>query len=320
MNILITNDDGIEAAGLQNLVRALHEKAGATIYICAPDGQRSATAHGITMNRPITVEEVPIEDVEVAYQISGLPADCIKLGLIFLARKGISIDMVFSGINHGGNLGTDTLYSGTVSAALEGSLNGVPSVSVSVDSHQATHFEYICELAVNAAKAIEKQIAEGTADPRIVLNINTPDLPKEEIKGLKYTVLGPREYDEIFVPAHMDSEEARLKRDAARAASSRKADSRKESGSEADSRKESGRKAGSSEAEAAPMEAAQEGLRLEDLIPGAFRYSGTPVYYDNLPANLDVVANQDGYASITPIHTDLTAYDMVEKIQQWNLG
>ncbi|MBQ9014970.1 MAG: 5'/3'-nucleotidase SurE [Firmicutes bacterium] len=295
MNILITNDDGIEARGLQELVRALHDEAGAEIYVCAPDGQRSATGHGITMNRPIRVEEVRVPKVKLAYQTSGLPADCVKIAREFLGRKGIHIDMVFSGINHGGNLGTDTLYSGTVSAALEGSLCGIPSAAVSVDSHQAEHFEYICELAVNAAKAVEAQIEAGTADPRTVLNINTPNLPKDEIKGLRYTILGPREYDEIFVPAHMDSEEERLKRDAARAAGGR-------------------------EEGAASPEVIEAVRQMEVSIPGEFRYSGTPVHYPDLSEEYDVVANQDGYASITPIHTDLTHYDRLEAIRSWNLG
>lgn len=295
MNILITNDDGIEAMGLQRLVQALHDELKATIYVCAPDGQRSAAGHGITMNKPITVEEVEIENVELAYQTSGLPADCVKVAMEFLRRRGVRIDMVFSGINHGGNLGTDTLYSGTVSAAIEGRLCGVPSVAVSVDSHQATHFDYVCELAVNAARSIGRQIDQGTVDHRIVLNINTPDLPKEEIKGLRYTILGPREYEEIFVPEHMDAEEERLKREAARAAG--------------------GREAGAASAEV--IEAVRA---MEVEIPGSFRYSGTPVFYEDLPENMDVVANQQGYASITPIQADLTAHDMVEAIKGWGLG
>lgn len=295
MNILIANDDGMNATGLRRLVQALHDDAGADIYICAPDGQRSATGHGITMNKPITVREVQVPEAKIAWETSGLPADCVKVAMEFLRRQDIHIDMVFSGINHGGNLGTDTLYSGTVSAALEGSLCGVPSAAVSVDSHQAEHFELACELAVNAAKAIEAQIAEGTADHRIILNINTPNLPKSEIKGLRYTRLGPREYDEIFVPAHMDSEVERQKRDAARAAGGR-------------------------EAGAASPDVIEAVRSMEVKLPGEFRYSGTPVEYPDLPADYDVVANQDGYASITPIHTDLTCFHMIDQIRGWGLA
>ncbi len=295
MNILITNDDGAEAAGLKALVKALHEETDAAIYICVPNGQRSATGHGITMNKPITVEEAELDHAEIAWQISGLPADCVKIAREFLRREGVEIDMVFSGINHGGNLGTDTLYSGTVSAALEGSLCGFPSAAVSVESHQAEHFDYACELAVNAAKAVQAQIKAGTVRTDIVLNINTPNLPKEQIKGLRYTTLGPREYDEIFVPAHMDSEEERLKRDAARAAGGR-------------------------EAGAVDPYVVEAVRKMEVKVPGSFRYSGTPVHYENLPETLDVIAHQDGYATITPIMTDLTAYSMIKEIKNWQLG
>ena len=295
MNILISNDDGVNARGLRELIRALHEEAGAKIYVCVPDGQRSASGHGITMNKPITVAEANLEHVELAYMTSGLPADCVKVGMEFLRRAGIHIDVVYSGINHGGNLGTDTLYSGTVSAAVEGSLCGKPSVAVSVDSHQAEHFDYACQLAVNAAKALEKQIESGTADHRVVLNINTPNKPREEIKGLRYTKLGPREYEEIFVPEHVDSDEALARREAARAAADR----------------------------AAFAVSAEEAELLgidEVKLPGSFRYSGTPVVYHDLPEDLDVVAHQQGYATITPIHSDLTHYGMVEEIKGWNLG
>ena len=124
MNILVANDDGIRAIGIQKLVRALSQKAN--IFVCAPEGQRSASGHGITVSQPITVEEMKVECAEIAFGISGTPADCIKLGMQLMKDRGVNIDMVYSGINLGGNLGTDTLYSGTVSAAVEGNLCGVP--------------------------------------------------------------------------------------------------------------------------------------------------------------------------------------------------
>ena len=111
----------------------------------------------------------------------------MKIGTKILKEQNIRIDMVFSGINLGGNLGTDTLYSGTVSAAVEGSLCGIPSVAVSVNSHEAKHFELACDLALGVCK---NGFAKMNA--KTVLNINTPDLPKEEIKGVKYTRLGAR--------------------------------------------------------------------------------------------------------------------------------
>lgn len=253
MNILVSNDDGIGARGIKELVKALSREA--SVYVCAPDGQRSASGHGITVSTYITVNEEEFEGAEYALSTSGTPADCVKLGMKILENKGIDIDMVFSGINHGGNMGTDVLYSGTVAAAIEGSVCGVPSVAVSVDSHGATHFEYAAHLAVEVLKK-----SQGRLSPDIVLNINTPDLPTEEIKGLRFTTLGKREYKEFFAPEKMEN----------------------------------------------------------GMI--GYRYSGEPVVYEGLPGTLDVIAMQDGYASITPIHRDLTAYDMVDEIKTWRIG
>ena len=252
MNILVSNVDGINAQGIKELVKSL--SAEASVYVCAPDGQRSASGHGITVSKHISVREVCFENAEYALSTSGTPADCVKLGMKILADKGIKIDMVFSGINHGGNLGTDTLYSGTVSAALEGNICGVPAVAVSVNSHNAEHFEYACYLAVEVLKK-----TEGTLSPDIVLNINTPNLPEDEIKGLKYTTLGKREYKEFFAPVDLGDGTA------------------------------------------------------------AYKYNGEPVVYEGLPDTIDVIAMQEGYASITPIHRDLTAYEMVDEIKKWRI-
>lgn len=252
MNILVSNDDGIQARGIKELVKALSQVA--KVYVCAPESQRSASGHGITVSKPIFIEEAEFEHAEYALRTSGTPADCVKIGMRVLEQKGIKIDMVFSGINHGGNLGTDTLYSGTVSAAVEGTLLGVPSVAVSVNSHEAEHFEYACELAVEAVRK-----AYGKMSAKTVLNINTPNLPKEEIKGLRFTTLGPREYKEVFVP-----------------------------------------------------------VEAEDGRTG-YMYTGDPVVYDNLPETVDVIADQDGYASITPLHSDLTDYKLTEEISDWRI-
>lgn len=253
MNILVSNDDGIRARGLMELVKALSGEA--SVYVCAPDGQRSASGHGITVSTYITVKEEQVEGAEYALSTSGTPADCVKLGIKILSEKGIKIDMLFSGINHGGNLGTDVLYSGTVAAAMEGSICGVPSVAVSVDSHDATHFQYATRLAV---EAVRKGYGRFSSD--VVLNINTPDLPEDEIKGIRVTTLGKREYKEFFAPVDMG-----------------------------------------------------DGSK-------GYRYNGEPVVYEGLPDTIDVIAIQDGYASITPIHRDLTSYEMVDEIKKWRIG
>ena len=111
MNILLANDDGIDARGIHELADAL--KGLGDLYISAPDSQRSASGHGITVSQPITVTETTFPGATGAFRMSGTPADCVKLGVKLLQKEGIKIDMVFSGINHGGNLGTDTLYAGT---------------------------------------------------------------------------------------------------------------------------------------------------------------------------------------------------------------
>jgi len=253
MNILLANDDGIGSQGIRALADALLA-AGADIYVCAPDGQRSASGHSITVSEDIIAEETEFEGAKFAMKLSGTPADCVKLGMMVLREKGVKIDMLYSGINHGGNLGTDTLYSGTVSAAIEGSICGVPSVAVSVNSHKAAHFEYACHLAV---EVMEK--TQGRISPDTVININTPDMPPESIKGLKYATLGKREYKEFFAP-----------------------------------------------------------VELEDGRKG-YRYNGDPVIYEGLPSSIDVIAMQEGYATITPLHRDLTDYDAIEEVKKWRI-
>ena len=252
LNILIANDDGITAAGIRALADALSEKAN--IYICAPDSQRSAAGHGITMKKPVYAEEVEFEGAEKAYAISGTPADCVKLGLKLLAKDGIKIDMVYSGINMGSNVGTDIIYSGTVAAAVEGAINKIPSVAVSVDSHEAVHFDLACELAVNVLEN-----AYDEMDPSVIININTPDLPKDEIKGVKFTKMGIREYYERF------------------------------------------------------DETIDENGKVQ------YWYGGDRVMYDGAHTDIDVIANQENYASISPIHFDLTAYNYLDKIKDWGI-
>lgn len=190
-NILITNDDGIHADGIKHLIGALSEVAD--VYVCAPDRERSASGHSITVRNPVVMEHMELSDAKVGMVFSGTPADCVKMGIRFLRMRGVDIDMVFSGINHGGNLGTDTLYSGTVSAALEGVLCGVPGVAVSVDSHRPKHFDMACRLAVHMFDKVREGIPSG-----IALSVNVPNLPAEEVKGLKYARLGRREYVEEF--------------------------------------------------------------------------------------------------------------------------
>ena len=190
-NVVVSNDDGIESEGIRQLIKALSQVAD--VYVCAPEGERSASSHSITVRNPIVMEEVDMPFAKGAMRFSGTPADCVKMGLRFLREKDIHIDMVFSGINHGGNLGTDTLYSGTVAAAMEGVLCGIPGVAVSVDSHRPSYFDTACRLALELFEKVKEGIPDG-----IVLSLNVPNLPADEIKGLRCARLGMRQYIEQF--------------------------------------------------------------------------------------------------------------------------
>src|ERR1700681_1922254 len=132
-NVLLTNDDGIEAEGLQVMRRALLEVPGVRLAVIAPDGNRSAMARSITTRRPLWVAEVPFSDGTVGYATDGTPVDCVRLASLGLVED-FDADLVVSGINHGANLGDDITYSGTVAAALEGIVLGIPAIAVSQQS------------------------------------------------------------------------------------------------------------------------------------------------------------------------------------------
>lgn len=139
MNILITNDDGIYADGILELAKTISDIAN--VYIVAPHTQRSATGHAITIHDPIMIKEENISDKITSYSISGTPADCVKVGIESIL-KDIEIDLVLSGINNGPNLGTDVIYSGTVSAAIEGLIQKKPSIAISYDGFDVSSNNY----------------------------------------------------------------------------------------------------------------------------------------------------------------------------------
>src|SRR6202171_4335855 len=133
LNVLLTNDDGIEADGLQAMRRALLELDGVRLAVIAPDGNRSAMARSITTRRPLWVEEIEFADGTVGYATDGTPVDCVRLARLGLV-EGFEAELVVSGINHGSNLGDDITYSGTVAAALEAIVLGLPGIAVSQQS------------------------------------------------------------------------------------------------------------------------------------------------------------------------------------------
>jgi 5'-nucleotidase len=192
MNILISNDDGIFALGIRALANACAE-AGHQVTIVCPDRERSATGHGLTLQDPIRTELVPnlFHPSITAWACSGTPADCVKLALgALLDRKP---DVVLSGINHGPNLGTDVLYSGTVSAAMEGLLEDIPSFAFSLAKFGHLDFSAAAEFAV---QAVAQLIAQPPARP-MLLNVNIP-APDGPIAGVQLTKLGFRRYHDLF--------------------------------------------------------------------------------------------------------------------------
>ena len=193
MNILVINDDGFESAGIHALAAALSEIGD--VYVCAPMTQSSGASQSLTIHGVIRVYEKEFPGVCGGLVVEGTPADCTKMGIQYFGAKGVTFDLLYSGVNKGSNLGKDTLYSGTVGAAMEGALYNIRSVAVSVDSHDAEDFSTACEVAVDVADFVLRETTPDT-----VLNINVPYLPKEEIKGIRTTRLGERYYDDVFEP------------------------------------------------------------------------------------------------------------------------
>jgi len=266
-NILVVNDDGIDALGVHKLAEALSEVGD--VFVCSPHEQQSATGHGITIGKIVFFEDVPFPEAKQAVSMEGTPADCVKMGLELYRGRGIEIDMVFSGFNHGMNLGTDTLYSGTVSGAMEGAINGLPAAAMSISSNLSYHrtpgnFDAAMKLAVKIAECeiFSRKTAENPKEldihfmheEHVVLNVNIPDLPAGEIKGVKVCPLSYRAYSEWF-----------------------------------DERTDEGRT--------------------------GYHYGGVPKIIGEADADeSDIIANGLGYATITPLHFDLTSR---EKIETW---
>ncbi len=199
LNVLLTNDDGIEADGLQAMRTALAAVDGVRLAVIAPDGNRSAMARSITTRRPLWVEEVPFADGTVGYATDGTPVDCVRLASLGLV-EGFKTDLVVSGINHGANLGDDITYSGTVAAALEGVVLGLPAIAVSQQSGaRALDYRFDGGFGFDVAAAFVARLVERIEDvplpARTLLNIN---VPAGEPDGVEVTSLGKRIYrDEL---------------------------------------------------------------------------------------------------------------------------
>lgn len=193
MRILVTNDDGIFAEGIYKLAK--HMQSNGEVVVVAPDSERSASGHAITMHSPLTVKKVNFFNTEIeAYSVNGTPADCVKIGVEVLCKTQ-KPDVVISGINNGPNLGTDVIYSGTVSAAVESAILDIPSIAVSMGSYEGDQFDD----AAQFISSILKKMIESSSLHNIIINVNYPAKPKTEIKGVKITTLGTRRYDNAFI-------------------------------------------------------------------------------------------------------------------------
>lgn len=254
MRILITNDDGINAEGIYVLHKAMAQLG--EVFIVAPDRERSASGHAITVHHPLRVEKAKMEFAQKAWMVDGTPSDCVKIAVNALLDA--PPDLVVSGINRGPNLGSDVLYSGTVSAAIEGVILGLPSIAVSLAAYENTDYTFAAEFTKRIAILLQtKKMPENT-----LLNINIPNLPREDLAGVAITKLGERKYENIF--------EARK-----------------------DPR---GR---------TYYWLAGDVLDCQCHLPGEI--------------DCDVAAIRNNMVSITPIHFDLTNYQLLDELKAWEI-
>lgn len=246
--ILLCNDDGIEAEGLKSLAKEI--KKFAKIIVVAPHTQQSAVGHSITMSNPIRVNKVLMFKNFYGFAVEGTPADSVKLAVHTLL-KDTKIDLLISGINQGANTAINIIYSGTVSAATEGTILGIPSIAVSLTSYTYNNFS----TAARYTAKIAKKVLRYGLPPGTLLNVNIP--PTNYIKGILPTKQGKSSWDDTYE------------------------------------------------------------IRLDPSKRQYFWLTGKMNKVDN-SLEYDVKAVEEGYISITPIHYDLTDYNMVEKLKKWN--
>jgi 5'-nucleotidase len=249
-SILITNDDGIYAPGIYQLNKALHGLGDITVV--APLIEKSAVGHAITISDPLRVVEVEREGQFFGYAVNGTPADCVKLGAQCLVKS--KPDLIISGINLGPNTATNIIYSGTVSAAAEGIIMGIPSLAVSLASFTVQEFEYAGKIARHFAE----QILNHGLPKETLLNINVPAIPENQIEGIVVTRQGKGRYQEAF------------------------------------------------------------DKRIDPNKRTYYWLTGKKMLLDT-EDDVDDLAVMKNKVSVTPIHYDLTNYNFLEELSQWNL-
>lgn len=250
MNILLTNDDGIYADGIYALYLQLKKIADVTIV--APDSERSASGHAITLTDPLRVEEAGKGGRFLGYKVNGTPADCVKIGVKAVLRK--KPDLVVSGINLGSNAGTNVIYSGTVSAATEGAILGIPSMAVSLATFHNPEFSFAAEFSRKfCLLAMKNGIPEGT-----LLNVNIPAVKKSLIKGVAITHQGKARFEEFFE-------------------------------------------------------------KRTDLHDRHYYWMGGEEIIPVRDPGSDHAALRGNFISVTPIHYDMTSYENVETLRNWEI-
>ena len=193
MRILISNDDGYKAKGIKQLTKSLSEIA--EVIVVAPSENKSATSSSLTIGKPLK----PVQIEKNIYAIDATPTDCVHLALCGFIKD--PIDLVVTGINFGANLGDDVIYSGTVAGAIEGRFLGLPSIAISLASWDCNHFVTAGEIS----KKLVTQIDKSGLSSSTILNVNIPDIPFSEIKGIKSTRLGSRHKSELSIKDKNDA-------------------------------------------------------------------------------------------------------------------
>jgi len=190
LKILVTNDDGIDSAGISALAEGLKEIAD--VVVVAPHDEQSAVGHGITMKIPLRVFKYYKNGSFFGYAVEGTPADCVKMGIRNII--GEAPDLVISGINHGSNTAINIIYSGTVSAAREAAIMDVPAIAISVTSHDAQDFTF----ASKVIKMVALKVAEHGLPNGTLLNVNVPNVPENKITGILVTKQSKAKWDDIY--------------------------------------------------------------------------------------------------------------------------
>lgn len=190
MHILVTNDDGVQSPGLLALVEAMRNLG--EVSVLAPDRNWSGGGHVKTLDRALRVREVRLADGTPAFASDGAPSDCVALATLGYIKQ--KIDLVVSGINYGANLGHDVTYSGTVTAAMEAVIAGLPAVAVSLEIPEGHVGEIDFGPAAWAATVVVKQVIQNGLPPEVLLNVNVPFLPLEKMRGFRITRQGLRVY------------------------------------------------------------------------------------------------------------------------------